>query len=150
MDIGILPEKSAVKSLPKKLYLLEYSSYAQLHNHHLLLENSNLITSALHDLNYCETTIIYYAAEFDLAKASSDILPTDGYLITYLMYNEVCEFFSVFNDNQKAIDEVKLIISGDVEIITSTRYQFLNEWFNPTHKKFELPLTYFNNKLYKK
>lgn len=148
MEIGSIPRKEdKIFIIHKNLFLLEYTSYSQVQRHHLFLENSSKIVPSVFDLNACNTTVFHSATEFKLiSNPKEKINDTDGYLVTYLMYNDVGYYFAHKSNIKDAWEEAKLIVHPNIEKIILNRYQLINYWKNkPQFQTFKIELNNFKN-----
>lgn len=144
MDIGTIPEKrEKLSAIPLNLYRLEYTSYSQYHKSFLLLENRQEIVPKIFELNQCQTTFFHYVGEYEPVKRNHKILETDGYLVTYLMYNEPGEYFSSLSDSKKAFEEAKKNVHPSIEKLTLNRYRLIKEWRDCFVQPFSFDLKYF-------
>lgn len=141
MNIGTIPPKrDKLFAVPLNLYSLEYTSYNRFQKDCLHLESSKLIVPTIFEKNGCETTIFHYAGEYALVKPNQKIIETDGYLVTYLMYNEPGNYFAHTPNITKAWQEAKENVHYCIEKLTLNRYRLVKEWRNEHPQPFDFKL----------
>lgn len=143
MEIGTIPLKEEKPlATPLNIYSVEYTSYNQFHKDCLQLEHSKMIVPTIFNKNGCETTIFHYAGEFIAAKPNQKILETDGYLVTYLMYNEPGYYFAHTCNSKIAWQEAMNYVHPSIEKIVLNRYRLVKEWRDALIQPFRLNLKY--------
>jgi hypothetical protein len=151
MEIGTIPIKEDKPlAIPLNLYSIEYTSYNQFHKDCLHLENSKMIVPTIFEKNGCVTTYFHYAAEFIPLKPKQKHLDTDGFLVTFLMYNEPGVYFSHYPDINLAWEDAKKNIHPNIEKVILNRYRLVKEWRDIFIQPFEVCLSNLNPNLYNK